>query len=138
MYISVIVPVYNVENYLDECVRSLVKQDFPDDQYEILLIDDGSTDCCGEKCDTYSKKYKNICSLHKENGGLSDARNFGFEATRGKYILFVDADDYIKPDCLKKLVRASKEQHEPDIVFLQAKKLLHGGKLKKYDCAMDT
>lgn len=137
MYISVIVPIYNVEHYLDECVESLIKQNFPDDQYEVLLIDDGSTDCCGEKCDIYSGKYKNIRSFHKENGGLSDARNFGFEAARGKYILFVDADDYIKTDSLKKLAWASKEQQEPDIVFLQAKKLFHGKKIKKYDSAMD-
>lgn len=137
MYISIIVPVYNVEKYLDECVESLIKQNFPDDQYEILLVDDGSADYSGKKCDAYSRQYKNVCSFHKKNGGLSDARNFGFEAARGKYILFVDADDYIKADSLKRLVRACKEQHEPDIVFLQAKKLLRGGKLREYDCPMD-
>lgn len=137
MYISIIVPVYNVEHYLDECVESLIKQNLSDDQYEILLIDDGSTDCSGKKCDIYSRKYKNICSFHKENGGLSDARNFGFGAAKGKYILFVDADDYIKDDSLNRLVQTSKEQHEPDIVFLQAKKLLHDGSLIEYDCTME-
>lgn len=91
--ISIIVPVYKVEKYLDRCVRSLVNQTYKN--LEIILVDDGSPDNCPKMCDEWAKKDSRIKVIHKENGGLSDARNKGFEQSLGEYILFVDSDDYI-------------------------------------------
>ena len=93
--VSIVVPVYNVESYLERCVESLLKQDILD-QIEILLIDDGSTDQSGAICDEYAKQNPQISVYHKENGGLSDARNFGLDRANGEYILFVDSDDFIE------------------------------------------
>lgn len=94
--VSVIVPVYNVKTYLKKCVESLVNQSF--DDYEIMLIDDGSSDGSEKICDYYAKKYKKVNVLHKENGGLSDARNYGVKHSRSDYIVFVDSDDYVDKD----------------------------------------
>lgn len=91
--ISIIVPVYNVEKYLDRCMESIVNQTYQN--LEILLIDDGSTDNSGQKCDEWAKKDSRIKVIHKENGGVSSARNIGLEEATGKYIGFVDSDDYI-------------------------------------------
>lgn len=102
--ISVVVPVYKVEGYLDTCVNSIVNQTF--DDLEIILVDDGSPDRCGEICDEYAKKDSRIKVIHKANGGLSDARNVGFEASSGEYISFVDSDDYIQPTMIQKLYEA--------------------------------
>ena len=93
--ISIIVPIYKVEKYLVRCVESLIAQDFP--SLEIILIDDGSPDRCGEICDNYAKKDARITAYHKPNGGLSDARNYGLERAHGEYVLFVDSDDYLEP-----------------------------------------
>lgn len=94
--ISVIVPVYNVENYLTKCVDSILQQTFTD--LEIILVDDGATDRSGEMCDAYAKKDARIKVIHKENGGLSDARNVALDQAQGKYIGFVDSDDFITSD----------------------------------------
>ncbi len=94
--ISIIVPVYNVEKYLDECIQSIRNQTFLN--LEILLIDDGSTDNSRKICDDYAVKDNRIKVIHKENGGLSDARNVGLENASGDYIGFVDSDDYIDED----------------------------------------
>ena len=94
--ISIIVPVYNVEEYLDKCVDSIVHQTY--DNLEIILVDDGSPDNCPKKCDNWAKKDKRIKVIHKKNGGLSDARNKGIEASTGRYITLVDSDDYIEND----------------------------------------
>lgn len=91
--ISVIVPVYNVENYLDECVTSIVNQTY--EILEIILVDDGSTDSSGRKCDEWGLKDNRIVVIHKQNGGLSDARNRGLEIATGEYVAFVDSDDFI-------------------------------------------
>lgn len=91
--ISVIVPVYNVEQYLNECLDSLLKQKFND--FEVILVDDGSTDSSGEICREYSLKYSNIRYLYKKNGGLSSARNFGMENSRGEWVIFIDSDDFL-------------------------------------------
>jgi len=98
---SFIVPIYNVEEYLDRCVQSLINQSFTN--IEIILVDDGSPDQCPEKCDNYAKQDPRIRVIHKANGGLSDARNAGLEVAIGEYILFVDADDYIELDTCEKL-----------------------------------
>lgn len=91
--ISIIIPVYNVEEFLDECVESVIKQTYTN--LEIILIDDGSTDLSGKKCDEWAARDPRIIVIHKENGGLSDARNAGLKIARGKYIGFVDSDDMI-------------------------------------------
>lgn len=91
--ISIIVPVYNVEKYLDRCINSILKQDFK--EFELLLIDDGSTDNSGEKCNEYKLKDNRVRVIHKVNGGLSDARNFGLDLAKGDYVGFVDSDDWI-------------------------------------------
>ncbi len=91
--ISVIVPVYNVEEYLDRCIESIVTQTYKD--LEIILVDDGSPDNCPEMCDEWAKKDERIKVIHKENGGLSDARNAGMKIATGEYIGFVDSDDFI-------------------------------------------
>ena len=89
--VSIIVPVYNVEKYLPKCVGSLINQTYKN--VEIILVDDGSTDQSGNICDTYLEKDNRIVVLHKKNGGLSDARNFGIEHAKGDYYSFVDSDD---------------------------------------------
>ena len=91
--ISVIVPVYKVEKYLQRCIESIINQTYKN--LEIILIDDGSPDNCGIICDEYAKKDNRIKVIHKENGGLSDARNAGLDIATGEYIAFVDSDDYI-------------------------------------------
>ena len=91
--ISVVVPVYNVEKYIDKCINSIINQTYKN--LEIILVDDGSPDNCGNICDEYAKKDNRIIVIHKENGGLSDARNTGIEVSKGKYITFIDSDDYI-------------------------------------------
>lgn len=91
--ISIIIPVYNVEKYVEECVESCLKQDY--DNCEIVLIDDGSTDASGIICDKLASRNKNIFCYHKENGGLSDARNYGIQHSKGEFIVFVDSDDII-------------------------------------------
>lgn len=94
MKLSFIVPIYNVEQYLRKCVDSLLAQDMPQNQYEIILVDDGSPDNCPKICDEYSEVHDNIRVIHQENGGLSAARNTGIAAAKGEYICFVDSDDY--------------------------------------------
>ena len=94
--ISVIVPVYNVEPYLDRCVQSIVNQTYTN--LEIILVDDGSPDNCPALCNTWAEKDSRVRVIHKENGGLSDARNAGMAIAAGEYIAFVDSDDWIAPN----------------------------------------
>lgn len=105
--ISVIVPVYKVEKYLNRCVDSIINQTYCD--LEIILVDDGSPDNCGKICDDYAKKDNRIKVIHKENGGLSDARNAGLNVATGDYIGFVDSDDYIKSDMYKNMISSIKD-----------------------------
>ena len=105
--ISVIVPVYKVEPYLARCIDSILAQTFTD--FELILIDDGSPDNCGRICDEYSQKNNRIQVIHKENGGLSSARNAGMEICKGDYIYFIDSDDWIEPDMYEKLDLSSKQ-----------------------------
>lgn len=100
---SAIVPVYNVESYLEKCVDSLVRQEGIEGNLEILLIDDGSQDQSGRMCDRLSEKYPQIKVYHKKNGGLSSARNAGIERAAGKYVFFVDSDDYVETGLCRRL-----------------------------------
>lgn len=102
--LSFIVPIYGVEQYLHKCVDSLLAQDIPSSEYEIILVDDGSPDACPQICDNYAEAHKNIRVVHRENGGLSAARNSGIKAAKGKYVCFVDSDDYWEPNVLKGLM----------------------------------
>ena len=102
--ISVIVPIYKVEPYLDRCVRSIVEQTY--ENLEIILVDDGSPDNCPAICDAWAEKDSRIKVIHKENGGLSDARNAGMEVASGEYIAFVDSDDWISADYIDAMYRA--------------------------------
>lgn len=100
--VSVIVPIYNVEKYLCQCVDSIISQTYQD--LEIILVDDGSIDGCGHICDEYKEKDSRIRVIHKTNGGLSDARNAGIEAATGEYYVFVDSDDVIHPQMIEILM----------------------------------
>lgn len=105
--ISVIVPVYKVEKYLEKCIESVLKQTYTN--LQIILVDDGSPDNCGKICDEYAKKDSRIEVIHKANGGLSDARNVGISKAKGRYIGFVDSDDYIKEDMYEILLNLIKK-----------------------------
>lgn len=105
--ISIIIPVYKVEEYLEKCIESVLKQTYTN--LQIILVDDGSPDNCGKICDEYAKKDSRIEVIHKVNGGLSDARNVGIAQAKGKYIGFVDSDDYIKEDMYEILINLIKE-----------------------------
>lgn len=111
--ISVIVPVYKVENELDRCVQSLLKQTYKN--IEIILVDDGSPDRCPEFCEQYAEEDDRVKIIHKENGGLSDARNAGLKQATGEYILYVDSDDYIDLDSCERFIKAINGQ-KVDIV----------------------
>ncbi len=102
--VTVIVPVYKVEEFLSRCVESVISQSYHD--LEIILVDDGSPDRCGEICDCYRGKDERIIVIHKENGGLSSARNAGIRVARGKYLCFVDSDDYIQSELIEQLLAA--------------------------------
>lgn len=115
--ISIIVPVYKVEKYLEHCVNSILNQTF--DDFELILVDDGSPDGCPQRCDEMAKKDNRIIVIHKTNGGLSDARNKGIDIAKGKYIAFVDSDDYIACDMYEKLYNNLK-QNNADIAMCRA------------------
>lgn len=105
--ISVIIPVYEVERFLDRCITSIVDQSYSD--LEIILIDDGSPDNCPAICDAWAERDDRIIVVHKENGGLSSARNAGIAKASGDYIAFIDSDDWIAPEMLEKLMDALRE-----------------------------
>ena len=107
--VSVIVPVYNVEKYLPRCIDSIVLQSYTD--IEILLIDDGSTDNSGKICDEYAVRDSRIRVFHKNNGGVSSARNLGLQKALGDYVCFVDSDDYIHPRYIEILINAIRENN---------------------------
>lgn len=104
--VSVIIPIYNVERYLQRCVDSVLNQTLKDK--EIILVDDGSPDKCPQICDEYASKYDEIVVVHKPNGGLASARNAGMNCATGKYILFIDSDDWIDENTLEELVEIAE------------------------------
>ena len=113
MFFSIIVPIYNVEKYLGECLESIRTQTFED--YEVILVDDGSNDGCPVICDEYARQDKRFKVIHKKNGGLVSARKAGAEVVLGEYVLNVDADDYIDTKLLEELNKEI-EKYNPDIV----------------------
>lgn len=125
--ISVIVPIYNVEEYLEECVCSIIKQTYQ--RIEILLIDDGSTDKSGNLCEKFSKKDNRIKAVHKKNGGLADARNVGVRIARGEYVVFVDSDDVIHPQMIQFLYEGMMN-HQADISICSHEKIFNNDKVE--------
>lgn len=112
---SVIVPVYKTEKYLDKCVTSILTQSF--ENLELILVDDGSPDDCPQLCDKYALRDRRVKVIHKENGGVSSARNVGIDAARGEFIWFVDSDDYIEQFALEKLYEAQSKEHADMYIF---------------------
>ena len=127
--LSIVVPVYKVEKYLAECLDSILASSFSD--FEILLVDDGSPDQCPAICDEYAKKDTRIKVVHKENGGLSSARNAGLTIATGKYVGFVDSDDRILPEMYAHMI-ASLEQESADIVCCGMRLLRDDGIVKYF------
>lgn len=112
--VSIIVPVYNAEKFLNRCVDSILGQEYRD--FELILVDDGSRDMSGSICDAYAKTDERVVVIHKENSGVSDTRNQGIERAKGTYLQFVDSDDWLTPDATKLMVRAA-EEHGCDMVI---------------------
>lgn len=124
MYFSVILPIYNVEKYLGQCVESVLSQTFQD--YELILVDDGAKDRSAQICDEYAAKDVRIKVIHKENGGQSDARNVGALSAKGKYIVYIDSDDYvIETNFLQDLYDHTCKQ-ETDLVLYKFRKFVDG------------
>lgn len=113
MIFSVIVPVYNVDKYLHECINSVINQSYTG--YELILVDDGSTDSSSSICDDYSNKYNNIIAIHKTNGGLVSARKAGALKATGDYIICLDGDDMLDTECLK-LIKENIDKFKPDVL----------------------
>ena len=111
--LSIIVPVYNVKSYLKKCVESIINQTYTN--LQIILVDDGSTDGSQDICDEFAQRDSRIVVIHKENGGLSTARNVGMDRAKGAYIAFVDSDDWLEPNMYEALI-SQLEKHEADIV----------------------
>lgn len=128
--ISVIVPIYNVEKYLDRCVDSIINQTYKN--LEIILVDDGSPDNCPQMCDDYAKKDSRIKVVHKENGGLSDARNAGMKVATGEYVSFIDSDDYISLDFYETLLQTMID-NDSDIVECSVVKFYENEKFVEYN-----
>ena len=117
--LSIIVPVYNVEPFLRKCVHSLEQQDLAAERYEVILVNDGSTDRSGELCTELARQYGNIKVIGQENQGLSAARNTGMDAARGKYMMFVDSDDYIETNVIGRVVEVA-ERSKAELCFFLA------------------
>jgi glycosyltransferase involved in cell wall biosynthesis len=136
MKISIIVPVYNVEAYLGNCLKSLLEQDLPPTDYEIIMVDDGSPDGSAKIIERYSENHPNIILIRQQNGGVSAARNAGIDAAKGKYIFFVDADDAIYPNVLKTLCDRA-EQDSLDLLYVKMEYFGTDGKYQG-EFAMDS
>ena len=119
MILSLIIPAYKVERYLERCLDSCLKQDTSPEDYEIVIVDDGSPDRCGEIADNYALTYCNVSVIHKVNGGLSSARNCGLDVAQGDYVWFIDSDDWIAENKLSRIVDTIK-QYNPDAVRIEA------------------
>lgn len=126
--LSIILPIYNVENYLDRCVNSIIAQELDQSEYEVIFVDDGSTDNSGRLADALSEKFLNSRVIHKENGGLSSARNAGLDVVIGKYVFMIDSDDWIEPNTFSVVLDGLSS--EPDIFKFNAIKKPSGEEYK--------
>lgn len=125
MKYSIIVPIYKAEKYLNQCVESILTQSFSD--FELLLVDDGSPDRSGEICEEYQKRDARVKVYHKENGGVSAARNFGLDMAQGEYVMFVDSDDWLEADCLNTCASLMAE-FNLDLLQFSCKRVTDRGK----------
>lgn len=119
--LSVIVPVYQAAEYLDCCVESILAQTFSD--LELILVDDGSTDGSAARCDRWAAADSRVRVIHRENGGVSAARNMGLDAARGEYVAFVDSDDWVEPQMYENLLAAARE-YDCAVVLCDCRKVL--------------
>lgn len=126
--VSVIVPIYKVEDYLDQCIESIVSQSYPN--LDIILVDDGSPDRCPEICDRWAEKDKRVRVIHKANGGVSETRNIGIAAAKGKYLCFVDGDDWIDPACCEAAIRCAQEQSADIVMWSYVREFTNASKPK--------
>jgi len=130
LLLSIIVPVYNVEEYLAHCIDSLLDQGLSEKQYEIILVNDGSTDNSPAICQSYVDKYPFIHCYSQKNQGLSGARNTGMKHVKGKYVQFVDSDDFLQPTVLRRCLRRQKSMmrtllsFKADIIHIQKRSLV--------------
>ena len=129
LMLSVIIPAYNVEKYLRECLESVLRQNFKD--YEVICVDDGSTDGTGAILDEYAAKYKQIRVFHKENGGLPSARNYGMPKARGKYIYFLDSDDYMAGNDAFAFMVGRMEEENLDLLYFDTQLFFESEELKE-------
>lgn len=127
--ISIIIPVYSVEQYLEKCLNSVILQTFTG--FECILVDDGSPDNCGAICDEYAKKDARIKVIHKKNGGVSSARNAGLDIAQGEWIGFVDSDDWCDPEMFQILYN-NAVKHDVDISICGVKRVSHNGSILRY------
>ena len=131
---SVVVPIYNKEKYLKKCIESVLNQTY--DNYELVLVNDGSSDNCPKMCDDYAKKHKNIKVVHKKNGGLVSARNAGLEVATGEYIFNLDADDWLKEDSLEIVYNKAIKEHHPDMIISNMTKVFED-RIEEIPCLVD-
>lgn len=124
MFLSVIIPVYNVELYLRQCIDSVIRQNIED--IEIILVDDGSPDKCPQICDEYAEQYDYITVIHKKNGGLSSARNAGLDAAKGEYIIFMDSDDWWNPDVSMNKMLVKVRENKTDMFLFTSFDYIEG------------
>ena len=121
--VTVIIPVYKVENYIDECLNAMSRQTYKD--FELILVDDGSPDSCGDICEKYAEGHPNTKVIHQENAGLSEARNNGVKQSSGEYIIFIDSDDYVTDDYVEYLVGLI-EKYDADVAIGENVKFTDG------------
>lgn len=133
--ISFIIPVYNVKDYITQCVESIASQ--ASEEVEIILVDDGSTDCSGAMCDAFAEKYPIVCVFHQKNAGHSAARNFGLNKATGKYVVFVDSDDFIGANSVCKIINWI-DNNDEDLCFMNFYKYFPDGKTQLVDRYPDS
>ena len=131
-FFSIIIPIFNVEKYIHDAVQSVLKQNYTN--YEIILIDDGSTDKSGTICDEYAEEYSQILVIHQTNGGLSSARNTGLIISQGEYIVFVDGDDMLAEGALRKLEEVIHEYNSPECIISRRQAFITDSR-KTEECA---
>lgn len=129
MILSIIVPVYNIQEHIGECLDSLLEQNVNKGQYEIIAVDDGSTDNSGNILDKYAERYSNVHVYHKSNGGVSSARNIALDFAKGDYIWFVDGDDLVVPNILGEIFENLKNNDYPDLMYVKVRSFIDGEKI---------
>lgn len=128
-YFSIIIPIYNVQEYLKECVDSVLTQSFQD--FEIILVDDGSPDDSGKICDDYAQQDQRVVVVHKENGGSSSARNAGLKRATGTYVIFLDSDDFYEDNTLLERLHKEAVESDGDFILFGSKRMQHSTRVKQ-------